>query len=399
MEKRGISLITLAITILVMAILTTVIVMTTNNSGIIKNSKNTVAATNLTQVQELAYVAWTNAQIEGKTTASELDSAVKESLTASGVDVSKYNITVTEDGVEVTTKDGIVVIPPTTGGTTPDTGDNTDTTIVSGITASVIKANPSTYYGMMVEYNSKATGTTWQVLHSDGTNIYLIAADYVNATLLPSKGGKSMIVSTTNTYIAAFLTEDNQNGPLYGYAGATDITDSDMIALNAKYHKYLELNNLSGDQTNMMMVAYLLDKDIWTPKFTDGSSNTKYVIGGPSVELLFAAHNLSESTEYETQVSMIEGYDIREKSTDDWISVTSEIIAKKAPYVITDTTKATYYWLSSPGTGYISHMLYIDGNGNIAETGPTGAFVGFRPVVCLSEGTRLEQVGNVLEIK
>ncbi len=100
-NKRGISLITLAITILVMAILTTVIVMTTNNSGIIKNSKTTVSKTNLQQVQEMAQIAWANAQIDGKETTEELTEAVKASLTASGIDVSKYSIKVTENGVAV----------------------------------------------------------------------------------------------------------------------------------------------------------------------------------------------------------------------------------------------------------------------------------------------------------
>ncbi len=104
MNKKGISLITLAITILVMAILTTVIVMTTNNSGIIKNSKNTVNATNLSQVQELAQIAWINAQIDGKESQAELDEAVKSTLTANGVDINKYNITVTENGVKVEEK-------------------------------------------------------------------------------------------------------------------------------------------------------------------------------------------------------------------------------------------------------------------------------------------------------
>ncbi len=111
-NKKGISLITLAVTILVMAILTAVVVMTTNNSGIIKNSKNTVATTNLKQVQELAQVAWTNAQIEGKETTEELDAAIKNSLTTSGVDVNKYNIVVTENGVNVTNKSENVEIVP-----------------------------------------------------------------------------------------------------------------------------------------------------------------------------------------------------------------------------------------------------------------------------------------------
>ena len=99
-RKRGISLIVLVITIIVMIILAAAIIVSLNNNNIIGKSKDAVDKTNLKQIQELAQTLWADAYIDGARTQEALEQAVLEGL--KDVDTSKYTITVTTSGVDVT---------------------------------------------------------------------------------------------------------------------------------------------------------------------------------------------------------------------------------------------------------------------------------------------------------
>ncbi len=194
MNKKGISLITLAITILVMAILTAVIVMTTNNSGIIKNSKDTVNATNLSQVRELAHVAWVNAQMEGKETQAELETSVKSSLTSAGIDITKYDIVVTVDGVSV-------------NGNSTNTGDNS-----SGETG---ENNNGTTGGTDTDNDSGTEATNPNLPADTATVIYnannlSTSVTYTNFTLSSSNYSKiGYAVGNTSLVVPAAFKEGN----------------------------------------------------------------------------------------------------------------------------------------------------------------------------------------------
>ena len=96
-NKKGISLIVLVITIIVMIILASAIVITLSNSGIINKANEAVDATNLKQVQELAQVIWAEGSLDNKDAAT-----IKgEIVSKLGDAASKYNIVVTDKGVTV----------------------------------------------------------------------------------------------------------------------------------------------------------------------------------------------------------------------------------------------------------------------------------------------------------
>ncbi len=103
-KKRGISLIVLVITIIVMVILAGAIVLTLNNSGIINRAGEAVEQTNLATVKELAQLGWANAYTSGARTEEELKARVDEALEDNKVDVTKYEIKVTTSGVTVELK-------------------------------------------------------------------------------------------------------------------------------------------------------------------------------------------------------------------------------------------------------------------------------------------------------
>ena len=103
-KRQGVSLIVLVITIIVMIILAGTIILSLNNSGIIEKAQEAVDKTNLTQVRELAQMAWGTAYATGARNEEELKQVVDEALRNSQVDLSKYTIKVTTIGVDVTLK-------------------------------------------------------------------------------------------------------------------------------------------------------------------------------------------------------------------------------------------------------------------------------------------------------
>jgi len=100
-NKKGISLVVLIITIIVMIILAGTVVLTLNNTGIVKKAQEAVDQTNLNEVQSLASIKWAEAFLEGKTKRNDLETAVLSGLVKEGIDITLYRISVTDEGVQV----------------------------------------------------------------------------------------------------------------------------------------------------------------------------------------------------------------------------------------------------------------------------------------------------------
>ena len=108
-NKKGISLIVLVITIIVMIILAAAIIIAINNNNVVDKAKEAVDDTNLKQIQELAQTIWADAYIDGLRTQEDLEKAVLDGL--KNTDTTKYTITVTTSGVDVSLKENKPVVP------------------------------------------------------------------------------------------------------------------------------------------------------------------------------------------------------------------------------------------------------------------------------------------------
>ena len=111
-KTKGISLIVLVITIIVMIILAGAIVLTLNNSGIIDKATSAVEDSNLATVKQLASLGWAEAYADGARTKEALEEGVYEILEANNVDTEAYVIVVTTSGVKVVRgwiQDGLTV--------------------------------------------------------------------------------------------------------------------------------------------------------------------------------------------------------------------------------------------------------------------------------------------------
>ena len=101
MQKKGISLIVLVITIIVMIILAATVVITLTNTGIIDRANEAVDKTDKQQVQNLAALVWAEAYTEGIRDPFMLEMEVKEALREQGVNVNDYDLTVDNTGINM----------------------------------------------------------------------------------------------------------------------------------------------------------------------------------------------------------------------------------------------------------------------------------------------------------
>jgi len=102
--KQGISLIVLVLTIIVMVILAGIIILTLDDTKIIDKAEEAVGKTNLKEVQSLAAIKWAEAYMTGNKTQVDLETKVINALSEEKIDLTKYDITVTRDGVLIELK-------------------------------------------------------------------------------------------------------------------------------------------------------------------------------------------------------------------------------------------------------------------------------------------------------
>ncbi|MBQ8044409.1 MAG: hypothetical protein IJ272_09765 [Clostridia bacterium] len=100
-KKHGVSLIVLVITIIVMIILATTIILSLDDTGIIKKAQKAVDVTNEKEVQQLASVLWAEAYIEYGADEAKIQQYVVNGMTENGISTTEYGIIATTKGVSV----------------------------------------------------------------------------------------------------------------------------------------------------------------------------------------------------------------------------------------------------------------------------------------------------------
>ena len=98
-KKKGVSLVALIITIIVMIILGSAVILTLYNTGIIHKANDAVETNDLGQVKNMASLKWSEAYLDK--TIEDVEGYIWDELFESGVNISNYEITITGAGVEV----------------------------------------------------------------------------------------------------------------------------------------------------------------------------------------------------------------------------------------------------------------------------------------------------------
>ena len=394
-ERKGITLIALVITIIVLLILAGVsIAMLTGQNGILTQAQKAKTTTDNKSAEEKVKLAVMSARTRSETASLELDK-LKEEITNQGGTATnnEFPLSVTIDGKTFTVANTGVV---TTGSSTtnPNPPASTDTLKASEIAA---KADKTKIYGATVTGYTLPSGTTtdvkWKIFYADNSNIYLIADNYVERANLPnSTDGTTATANKPNDGNSSYARAAYFSNILGDYtAGSSRITENKLKALN---NDYFNKKGYTSANNNMKSVAYMMDTTAWNSKFRD-TSKAEYVVGAPTVELLFKSYNEKYKTAYESQASSATGYQIRKTSSDSWsTSIGSMLKTSDSLYVITKQTDALAYWLASPSANDTNLVMLVDYGGYVDNDYYSYNYTGFRPLVCLKSDVTLEKVSD-----
>lgn len=279
-----------------------------------------------------------------------------------------------------------------------------------------IKSKPDKFYGSEItNYTSENGYNTWKVFYADSSHIYLIASDYIEYDAnLKGKGGNSFLQGTT-TYNFKFGTNIS-DGVMQDYPNGTDeivnttyATAQEIKRLNSKYFAIFPDKRT---ENNKIAIASMLDTTVWK-EYMDKSDKTgkaKYAIGGPTIEMLFNSydekyklfdnqgkgkHQVDVSSENNT------GYGYRvnanygaDGSWDTFISNSKDSLAKRDTLYVNQSTNtnANGYYIASPSAENTNNVMRVDCHGLIYYATYSNANLGFRPIVCLQSGVKIEKV-------
>ena len=394
LNQRGITLIALVITIIVLLILAGVsIAMLTGQNGILAQAQKAKTTTDNKSAEEKVKLAVMAARSQSETGALEADKLVTEVTTNYGgqaeTTAGGFPVTVTIDGKSFTVDEN---------GTVEVSKYETSILSASDIAA---KTDKTKIYGAKVTGYTLPSGTTtdvgWKIFYADNSNIYLIADNYVERTNLPySTNGTTATSNKPNDGSSSYARTAYFSNILNDYVtGSARITDNKLKALN---NDYFNTKGFTSTNSNMKSVAYMMDTTAWNSKFK--GNKAEYAIGGPTVELLFKSYKGKYGTTYESQAiessdKTNTGYQIRKTSKDTWANyVSSMLTTNDSLYVITSQTNALAYWLASPSAYSTSDVMIVYFYGEVNHNSYNYNSYGFRPLVCLQSNVTLEKVSD-----
>ena len=277
----------------------------------------------------------------------------------------------------------------------------------SGIKASDIAnaEDKSEYYGkVVIGYTPKngATVQNWKIFYADSNNIYLIADDYVEREYLPASTNSSGSVTTNkptagnSSYARTAYFGDSLRADYS--TGSARITDEKIKALNNSYFS----QNFTSTYENMKAVAYMLDTKAWEG-FKDANGKAEYVIGGPTIEMLMNSYSQKHSVQYKAKASSATGYQISTDNGTNWknnMTTSSEYLDKEdSLYVIKSQTNAYRMWVASPSAYSTNDVMNVIYDGYVNSNLYNDTDVGFRPLVCLKSNVRLQESETGFVIK
>ena len=333
-NKKGITLIALVITIIVLLILAGIsISMISSQDGILNKATTAKETQKKATEEEKVKLAVQAALADGEGTINIQDTtgdekgSLKKALNSAGIDYTGTNGIITVNGINYkVTEDG--------------------------------KVNKKNFmgqnYGDSINYNGS---TDWQIFYDDGTNVYLIAKNYV---VLDEESRTTLgLESDENGYRLTWQTIPN-------------------------YGKTYNSENC---------VEAFLDKTKWT-SYKDNEGKAEYAIGASTLEMFIASYN----EKYPNGANGILdykkdgiGYKMRWKKTgnESYSTNVGGFESTDNMYVITSSSDADACWLA---TTYSEEALYCVFRENGFESEPvTGLYdCGIRPIICLKSGSSFE---------
>ena len=324
-NDKGITLVVLVITIVLLLILASVTIGAINGGlfNYAGDAKNKAEQSGEITAIQTAFITATDNSKTGKITATDLLNELKD-YNATVTDIGKlFVIKIDESKEYILNLKGEVVLK------------NPNDLDVNNISNS-----SEVYYGYdVINYAQtlpqELQNTQWQLFYSgkidesdpnEEKHIYLILNGALPNTLLPTvkRNGVKLTRETVDDnnepitedirpinvdgsdYKAYFADLNKNNGIITEYSSINFITNPEIRKLIKQYYDYILVNG-GGNGRDAKSMAYMLDSETWEDF---AGTNADYAIGGPTAELFVKSFNnyKKQNNKYQTIVSSINGY-------------------------------------------------------------------------------------------
>ena len=353
LRNKGITLIALVITIIVLLILAAVsIAMLTGQNGILTQAQNAKKDTETASLIEQAKtdVLGIQAGNGGKISKDEFVNVLKKYFDGvpEAEDLPDDLTTLT-----LTTKTEYGSYPIKISDIYNGTLEGTTTT--GGEVTEVSAAN----YGDKVNYVSKkeeteGTNLTWRIFYDDENYVYLISSK--------EDGSNTVRACTLEDYIS-------------NYEVGSDAVPQELRFLNSQWYGVLGSTPSTND--NAKAVAYLMDQSVWD-EYKDNTGHASYAIGGPTLELFMNSYNNSEERTNEIKITNCTSTGYSENTAPNWLSVDYN-------NGIYNNGSSSYWWLASPINygGDAGRVFFVLGSGGYLFNDTVSYPYGLRPIVLI----------------
>lgn len=301
-----------------------------------------------------------------------------------------YQITGLEEGTECTV---MVKAVDTAGNAIGDT-------LTEQITTTAYTGNIGKYvhYDINLGIDGDFDGSTtdadddWRVFYEENGITYLIAASYVPNSFIPNVNGNPIMNKVgPSTYIMNWF-------PSYTKNGSADITQ----AVATKYKLSWWNNNKTNTTYSAKAVASLLDESAWRTTMIPSSYGADYfsAIGAPTLEMWVDSWNArgymemvenSDTYGYYFENGVFNGqvWDVNSKKSKGY---NNTLYFPYKTNIADSTLSIGGYWLASPAknstnTNYLS---VVQSPGTVYNTTYDNTYWGVRPIVAVSSSL----VGN-----
>ena len=328
-SEKGVTLLTLGITIIILIILSSVTInMTLGDNGLVSQAqkKNSIAINKINKEDQLM-----------------------NSLT------EEYSQTMSEDSISK------ITVPMSSKEISKDAGK---------------------YYGAEVKgYECENNGVQkWRIFYADNSNIYLIADDYISYDKAPNGKNGTPVTKGNNDYQISFnnVINDYSEGAKYIKENSKGIK-----WLNQYLEKYEENTN-----ENIKATAYMMDTNIWS---TYAGEDAEYAIGGPTLEMYCESYKDTHQSKYlECGNINSNGYQIRWYGGSWDYGQNGVANDYNEIYIKPNTSKAAAMWIASPSDYNNTNLMGGYYSNSIESYYYNGKGYGFRPIVCLKSETILQ---------
>jgi len=258
------------------------------------------------------------------------------------------------------------------------------------ITATTIAnaADKTEYYGKTVNYTCGDTNVGWRIFYAGTTpggtenNIYLIADSYIAwdniGTTLQG------LLNKNDTYYFDFTNVVNNADYMLGTNSNRFINSPAKNWL--KYARSTSIDNGDGYTSNedyMRVTAMMLDTTAW--KHYCNSIYASYAIGGPTLDIFAVSWNQTqdEMLEYASTnvgyVFPVEG----ENTNTTGINLIEQDETNNLYLLNLGDTYSSKYYISSPATAVVAVQGVLVAEATSLDAQRNVSDVGFRPVICL----------------